>query len=405
MATHFYCSTASPDWKEFRSNYNTAFYDQAKAVDDGQTLYINVRYVSLFNTPDQKVTLAQVQAAHRVLNEAYRAENKSEIDMIPNTTLNPWKPLLGNPNIQFLPLDPKKVTVDFKQVDVTELDATSPVDHARQLGGVTPEVLNVYFGNGAKGILGQAYLGNQVVYNHYKSVGGPEAPGLMAGYDIGKTLIHEVGHALSLPHIFADDRCDNQKVQPDIPEQIAPNFDTVLYTNASGQWEQKGDHRDLARNGLSSGGDSCLSLDSKTNEQGINYMDYGKDKWSLMFSKSQALKQRSWLTSPANVYLKLQDAPADANSSSDQTIDNPTSGVVTPVNDDSSAIVTLPLVDTTPDPSDETPISSSAWAGIALGIVAVVVTISFFIYWYIRRNRPENHPSTRSVVEDIDYHH
>jgi hypothetical protein len=69
-----------------------------------------------------------------------------------------------------------------------------------------------------------------------------DLPGSFPGYAFGKTLVHEVGHALSLPHTFADDACDNSVLFPDIPEQINPNFDTVLTID-----EVTGDNRQSRR--------------------------------------------------------------------------------------------------------------------------------------------------------------
>jgi hypothetical protein len=67
--------------------------------------------------------------------------------------------------------------------------------------------LNVYIGNLSGGLLGYANLppgstGNDHVVILYSSVGGPNAPGTINPYHLGRTVTHEVGHWLNLQHTF-----------------------------------------------------------------------------------------------------------------------------------------------------------------------------------------------------------
>lgn len=312
-----YCNTLQPSKHDLRTVYNEEFFRNAEAKDSGETLYVQVRWVVLYQNDQQKIDIRRIQDCHKALNMIYAGENVSELEMVPNTTNNPWKPLIGNPNIQFLPLDSTKVTAEYIATSST-LDGTSPVTDAAARGKRVNGVLNIYVGNsGSGGILGQAELSNNVVYVLYSSVGGFEVRGSLDGYDLGKTLAHEVGHALSLPHVFSDDVCDGDKPYPDIPESIRPNFTTELTQTSNGAWEQINDNRDRDRKNNFATNSSCLKYESKNgtqtapNDMGINIMDYGKDSVSIMFSKSQATMMRAFLTSEQNTMLALKTADAE----------------------------------------------------------------------------------------------
>lgn len=305
MSHIHYCNTKSPEWQTFYETFNAAYYDNARKANKGdETMYIDCQYRVLYNTSSQKLDRSYIVACHKALNEAFNGKNTDEIAKIPDNTLYPWKSRLGNPNIQFLPLNADELKVQYIQISEGSLNDDEPVAHASELGGISDGMMNIYVGNQEAGILGQAYLGGNEVFVLYSSVGGPDKPGQLSEYGLGKTLIHEIGHALSLPHTFSDDQCDGNKVFPDVPEQIAPNFDTQL-VQENGEWTQKGDNRYDDRK--YSTNYSCLHIDNSTNEMGINYMDYGVDNVSIMFSESQVLMMRAWLESPgARSYLTLR---------------------------------------------------------------------------------------------------
>ena len=67
--------------------------------------------------------------------------------------------------------------------------------------------LNVYIGNLSGGLLGYANLppgisGNDHIVVLFSSVGGPNALGTINGYNLGRTVTHEIGHWLNLQHTF-----------------------------------------------------------------------------------------------------------------------------------------------------------------------------------------------------------
>lgn len=314
MSSNKYCSTPSPDWHQFRKKFNSDYFAKALNVDQETTLYIQSRYVCLYNTSEQKLDIEYIKAAHDVLNSAFRMDNSLEIAQIPNNSRYPFRDLVGNPRIQFLPIDSSELEVQYIHIDSSSLSNSAPVDDASTKGGRMADVMNIYIGNTTSQILGQAELGGNVAFCLYTSMGGPNKLGQLNGYDISKTLVHEIGHALNLPHIFSDDSCDNVKLHPDIPEQTQPNFNASIFLDSNGDPDGRNDHRftDRANNTSS----SCLHVKSdisnSPNEMFMNYMDYGDDYTSLMFSQAQVLMMREYLTSSENTSLKVYDAEGNA---------------------------------------------------------------------------------------------
>jgi hypothetical protein len=314
MSSSKYGSTPNPDWHQFRKKFNADYFAKALNVDQETTLFIQSRYVCLYDSNEQKLDIDYIRAAHDVLNTAFRMENTLEIAQIPNNTRYPFRDLVGNPNIQFLPIDSSELEVQYIQINSSTLSNSTPVDDAASRAGRTDDVMNIYIGNTTSQILGQAELGGNVAFCLYTTMGGPDNLGQLSGYDLSKTLVHEIGHALNLPHIFSDDSCDNVKLHPDIPEQTQPNFNASIFLDTNGEPDGRNDHRytDRANNSSS----SCLHVQSDVsgapNEMFMNYMDYGDDYTSLMFSQAQVLMMREYLTSSSNTTLKVYDSEGNA---------------------------------------------------------------------------------------------
>lgn len=355
-----YCSTAIPDWKAFRAKYTPEFWREFEARDTQETLYIDTRWVSLYSSEDEKVPIERVRDCLRMLNLVYSGQNTEDLGMIPDSAQNPFKRVLGNPNIQFLPLDPSTLVVEYQKINGT-LSSSSPVDDAAAKAGVVAGVMNIYMGNSGSGsILGQAELSSNIVFGLYSSIGGFTVPGALPGYSQGKTMAHEIGHALGLNHLFQDNLCDNQSVYTDIPEQIRPNFTTELYQTSEGAWEMKGDNRSKDR--ALDTNLSCLHIQpdpaTAPNEMGVNIMDYGLDPVSLMFSKNQADMMRSRLLDADNTTLTLKN-----------------SGDLSISSTGASASVTLTIV-----PVADTGLSAGAIVGIVIGSLVAVLLLAWLIY-------------------------
>jgi len=304
-----YCNTKH-DWKAIISAREKKAAKGLEFKDSGETLYIDTRWVVLYSNEQEKIPAARVRDCLRMLNMICNGENTEELAKVPNTTRNPWVPQVGNANIKFLPLDESTLNVEYKSIS-GPLSGSVPVDDGASKGGRTSGVLNIYIASSGHGsILGQAELSSNIVYALYSAVGGYDVKGTLPGYDLGKTVVHEVGHALSLVHTFSDSECDGFKPYPGIPESIRPNFTTELVEISPGVWDQIDDNRFKDRRDGSSL--SCLHAeldpDNAPNDMGINLMDYGDDSVSIIFSVSQVAQMREYLQSSDNSTLQLKSA-------------------------------------------------------------------------------------------------
>lgn len=232
-----------------------------------------------------------VKDCYDALNQAFLGSNDVEQSKIPNTSAYPWKPVSGIPNITF---DAYQQDGTFNMTTYDPVDLSSyehPVEAYFDAVHPLPNMINVYIGETIDNTLGEAYLQSNVCFVYHASVGGHEHPGSLAGYNLGKTLVHEIGHCFGLYHPFDDAECDGNPRFLDIPEQIQPNFVTKLYFDEVAQhWTCKDDNRYNDR--IYNTETSCLDLSSPVNEMGINYMDYGTDDVSIIFTKEQCALMR-----------------------------------------------------------------------------------------------------------------
>jgi hypothetical protein len=307
-----YCTSHPPDWTNLRKKFTKEFFEKADKDDSGETLYIDTRWVILYTNDSEKVPVERVRDCHAALNIAFGGKNTDELNKVPNTTFAPFKPLIGIPNVQFLPLDSSTLSITYMKTN-SYLDPENPVSDASQRSGIIDGVLNVYIGStSGGGILGQAELNSNILYCLNDAVGGYNIKGPLSSYDSGKTVIHEFGHSVGLHHPFYDHVCDNQGPYTDLPEAINPNYNVELIEQKDGTFEQIKDNRYNDR--TTGTNDSCLDVvpnpSSAPYEMGINFMDYAVDEFSIMFSKNQVQILRSYLQSDENTTLKLLDKDA-----------------------------------------------------------------------------------------------
>ncbi len=317
-----FCGSNHPDWKAYKRKYNEEFFAKAADSDSGETYYVDTRWVVLYASQDQKIPVERVRDCLRMVNMVFGGTNEEDLAKVPNTQYNPWAPVVGNPRIQFLPLDADDLTVEYKQISGT-LNSSTPVTDAASRAGVTDGVLNVYIGSSGSGsILGQAQLSSNIVFGLYSAIGGYTVPGTLVGYQMGKTIAHEIAHALSVVHVFTDTKCDGFSPFNDVPESITPNYNQQL-VSINGTWDLIGDNR--YRDRLNGTSISCLNFQAdpanSPNDQSCNIMDYGDDEVSIMFSKDQATIMRTYLAGSDNSTLTLKSATDASISGGGRTTD------------------------------------------------------------------------------------
>lgn len=159
-------------------------------------------------------------------------------------------------------------------------------DNTANLGGLSPlgglastdGVVIVYYGFGSRA---------KNPTGIYAPVSNPNAAN---PYDKGRTLTHELGHYLSLRHIWGDDdqepdQCSFSDYASDTPNQAIENFDCPSFPHVT------------CSNGP--GGDMFM-----------NYMDYVNDACMAMFSKGQAERIQAVMSSGTPRRANLVNSPA-----------------------------------------------------------------------------------------------
>lgn len=244
----------------------------------------------VYHVFDSSLPQDRVVDAHTQLNDAFNCSNTTEQAKIPKNTSYPWKPVVGQANIQFV------IHSVNRYDDTTHINDENGHILDQYISTVPPtdKMLNVYIGPTRSNLLGEAFFESNTCFVYSATVGGYKHPGELPHYDTGKTLVHEVGHCLGLLHTFnIGASCNDPPVFADVPKQILPNFDTRLFfDDATGEWSCSHDNRYLDR--LENQNRSCLD-GTVVNEMGVNYMDYGHDMISIMFTKSQTAAMRAFI--------------------------------------------------------------------------------------------------------------
>jgi len=134
---------------------------------------------------------------------------------------------------------------------------------------VTPSThLNIWVCNIGGGILGYAQFpggpsstdGVVISPQYFGTQGYVAAP-----FDEGRTGTHEVGHYLNLRHIWGDGRCRQDDFVADTPSSDQPNY----------------------------GCPSFPTVNCKSTDMTMNYMDYTNDACMYMFSEGQKERMRA----------------------------------------------------------------------------------------------------------------
>lgn len=205
--------------------------------------------------PDASVVSdAQINSQIAVLNQDFSASNND---------LNPPSEFAGvvaDSEIQFTNAG------TFRHNDPTSSWGTNDaVKNAYP--PVTPEThLNIWVCNIGGGILGYAQFPggpastDGVVLLYSSLPGGSAAP-----YNAGRTATHEIGHYLNLRHIWGDGRCNRDDFVADTPTSDAPNYGCPSYP----------------------------TVNCRSNDMTMNYMDYVDDACMYMFTEGQKVRMRA----------------------------------------------------------------------------------------------------------------
>ncbi|WP_044401699.1 zinc metalloprotease [Lacinutrix sp. Hel_I_90] len=227
-------------------------------VDDGFGIVNIPVYVHVvYSNSSENISNAQVTSQISVLNEDFRKTN-SDANQLPSEFDN----AITDTEIEFT------LAGTFRHANSnTSWGTNDAVKSAYP--PVTPEThLNIWVCNIGGGILGYAQFpgGNSstdgvvVGTQYFGNTGNVSAP-----FDKGRTGTHEVGHYLNLRHIWGDGRCRQDDFVADTPSSDGPNYGCPSYP----------------------------TLNCKSNDMTMNYMDYTNDECMYMFSDGQRNRMRA----------------------------------------------------------------------------------------------------------------
>jgi hypothetical protein len=244
-----------------------------KVLADG-TVEIPVVFNVIYNTSAQNVSDARIAEQIAVLNADYGATN-SDINKIPSA----FQPVAaGDVKIRF-----KLVATNRKQNSKTGWRSDLEQMKKASTGGIDAtdvnKNMNIWVVNS---ILDENNQAGTLGYAYYPENAGQWYDGLVIGYqyigktgasapfNLGRTVTHEVGHYLNLPHLWgsSDAGCQTD-YSNDTPTSPGPNYGNPTYP--------------LNR--------VCGGV--SRSQMFMNYMDYVDDKSMVMFSANQKTRMQA----------------------------------------------------------------------------------------------------------------
>ncbi|GGH36580.1 peptidase [Mangrovimonas yunxiaonensis] len=216
-------------------------------------VYVHVVY----SNAQENISDTQINSQMTVLNKDFGASN-NDINQVPNEFAN----VVADTEITF------SLAGVFRHANSRTSWGTNDLVKSTY-PPVTPEThLNIWVCNIGGGILGYAQFpggpsatdGVVVGPNYFGTTGYVSSP-----FDEGRTTTHEVGHYLNLRHIWGDGRCNRDDFVADTPTSDAPNYGCPSYP----------------------------TVNCRSNDMTMNYMDYVNDACMYMFSEGQKERMRT----------------------------------------------------------------------------------------------------------------
>ena len=256
----------------------------------------------VWNTNLENISDAQILSQIEVLNMAF--SNSATSSKIPSQ----FKDLIGNPNLKFClaRLDPMgnptngitRTSTNQTAIGIAEAADGRRSIHYDDLGGKDAwdpsRYINIWIGN-MESFLGRATAPNMgnpsedglvIDPDNFGSIGSVQSP-----FDLGKTLIHEMGHYFNLNHIWGisgSNTCSEDDGVEDTPNAGNPYFGCPNLPASS-----------------------CNSEDLL-----FNYMDFSDDVCLLFFTKGQAERMNATLNTQRTGLINQSMICNPGNSSS-----------------------------------------------------------------------------------------
>lgn len=228
-------------------------------IDDGLGIVTIPVYVHVvYSNSNQNISNTQVQSQIDVLNEDFRKAN-SDLNLPAGST---FENDATDAEIEFT------LAGTFRHSDSRSSWGTNNAVKSAY-PPITPDThLNIWVAEIGGGILGYAQFpgGNSstdgvvISPQYFGNTGFVSAP-----FNKGRTATHEVGHYLNLRHIWGDGRCRQDDFVTDTPSSDGPNY----------------------------GCPSFPTVNCKSTDMTMNYMDYTDDACMYMFTDGQRNRMRA----------------------------------------------------------------------------------------------------------------
>jgi hypothetical protein len=299
-----FCGTRLP------ANYDLQRQSQSGIVDPGDYLYIRIKYIIIYHENKENISIEHIRAQHKVLNADFDKTN-TDLSRVPTSGDYNFAKVIGKGKIQFVPLLVDQITdkSDYIERIYTSKPVFSDINEVEQFLQTTNykkeiEVLSIYICPMVDGLLGQANLFSNSCMINWRTVGSSMFSGdpLLVNYNHGRTATHQIGHILGLPHIFSENgTCDISEFH-DIPAQRYPNIDAYIICQNGVYTATLCNHfRDCNQPYYNRVEEnvpySCSNDHQHKYEMFMNFMDYGDDNNSIIFSKTQVQAMRNYLLS------------------------------------------------------------------------------------------------------------
>lgn len=219
--------------------------------------------VNILEDPAHPVTQSHITSQIAILNADYNNQNPGTSDVPAE-----FASTVVNADINFILADVIRKpssrstwgTSDaMKYASQGGIDATDPANY-----------LNIWVCEIGGGILGYAQFPGGALATDGVVIGsdffGENARGGVYGH--GRTATHEVGHWLNLRHIWGDGRCKQDDFVSDTPNSDSPNYGCPSYP----------------------------TVNCRSNDMTMNYMDYVEDNCMYMFTNGQNDRMRALFT-------------------------------------------------------------------------------------------------------------
>jgi len=220
-------------------------------------VYVHV----IYSNSTENISSTQINSQINVLNDDFRASN-NDVNQVPSE----FAGVVADSEINFT------LAGTFRHSNSRTSWGTNDAMKSAY-PPVTPSThLNIWVCNIGGGILGYAQFpggssstdGVVISPQYFGNTGYVSAP-----YDEGRTATHEVGHYLNLRHIWGDGRCNRDDFVADTPTSDAPNYGCPSYP----------------------------TVNCRSNDMTMNYMDYVEDGCMYMFSEGQKSRMRALFAS------------------------------------------------------------------------------------------------------------